>query len=134
MSINKKYLYSKLTYKVLGVLFSVHNQLGNSYQEKYYQRATAIALSKEKIKFKKERKVDVLFQDKKIGHHSLDFLIEEKIVLEIKTIPKLRKKDINQALSYMNYLQKQVGLLANFRPEQLEYKRLILPKKYIKEE
>lgn len=123
---------NKLTFTVIGCLFEVHNYLGNNYQEKYYQRAIAESLKDKKIRFEREYKVPVLFKGKSIGFHALDFLVENYLVLEIKTIPNLRERDISQTLSYMNYLQKRFGLLANFRPIKLEYKRLLLPDKYIK--
>lgn len=123
---------NKLTFTVIGCLFEVHNYLGNNYQEKYYQRAIAESLKDKKVHFKREYKVPVLFKGKSIGFHALDFLIEDHLVLEIKAIPNLRKQDESQTLSYMNYLQKRFGLLANFRPMKLEYKRLLLPDKYIK--
>lgn len=127
-----EYLHKELTFKIIGALFTVHNQLGNSYQEKYYQRAIEIELTKLRLKFDKEFNVPVLFNGKKIGHHALDFFIEQAIVLEIKTIPRLGRKEMNQTLGYMNYLQKRVGILANFRTQKLEYQRLLLPSKYLK--
>lgn len=123
---------NNLTHKIIGCLFEVHNYLGNNYQEKYYQRAIAEAFKAEKIHYEREYKVPVLYKGKSIGFHALDFIVEDEIVLETKAIPKLRNLDVNQTLGYMNYLQKRIGLLANFRPIKLEYKRLLLPDKYIK--
>lgn len=80
----------------MGILFSVHNQLGNRYQERYYQRAIEEGLRENKLNFKKEIAVDLKFNNKKIGKYLLDFLIEDAIILEIKTVPFLRLRISNK--------------------------------------
>lgn len=122
----------ELSYKLLGILFSVHTQLGNRYQEKYYQRAIAEALRENNIKFIKELKVDLKYNEKKIGKYFLDFLIEDTIVLEIKTVDELRPSDFSQVLGYLTANNIELGILANFRSDKLLYKR-ILNSKFIRE-
>lgn len=120
----------ELSYKIVGILFSVHSQLGNRYQEKYYQRAIEEALLQEKLQYKKELAVDLLFHNKKIGKYFLDFLIENKIILEVKTVPRLQPKDFQQVLAYLVAHNIELGILANFRTDMLSYKR-ILNSKYL---
>ncbi len=114
----------------MGVLFSVQNELGNRYQEKYYQRAIEEGLSQEKIKFKKELPVDLMYNGKKIGKYFLDFLIEDKVILEVKTVDRLKPKDFKQVLAYLTANNLELGILANFRTDKLLFKR-ILNSKYI---
>ncbi len=120
-----------LTYKIIGILYEVHNKLGNLLQEKYYQRGISQTLSREKIDFEQEKPVDIKLDNTKIGQYKLDFVIQNKIVLETKTTNISLNIYHHQILSYMNQLQIRIGLLANFRNPKLQLKRLILPDKYL---
>ena len=123
----------ELSYKIVGILFSVHNQLGNRFQEKYYQRAIEEALKESKLRFKKELMIELKFNDKKIGKYFLDFLIEDSVVLEIKTVDRLNPRDFKQVLAYLTANNIQLGILANFRADRLSYKR-ILNSKFIRKD
>ena len=114
-----------LSYKIMGILFSVQNALGNRYQEKYYQRAIEEAFKIEKIKFKRELCVDLMFNNKKIGKYFLDFLVEDKVILEVKTVDKLRPKDFKQVLAYLTANNLELGILVNFSSDKLTYKRIL---------
>ena len=120
-----------LTYKIIGILYEVHNKLGNLLQEKYYPRGISQTLSREKIDFEQEKPVDIKLDNTKIGQYKLDFVIQNKIVLETKTTNISLNIYHHQILSYMNQLQIRIGLLANFRNPKLQLKRLILPDKYL---
>ena len=122
----------ELSYKLMGILFSVHSQLGNRYQEKYYQRAIAEALKENNIKYKRELKVDLKYNNKKIGNYFLDFLVENSIVLEIKTVEDFKPIDFKQVLGYLTANNIELGILANFRADKLSYKR-ILNSKFIRD-
>ncbi len=120
-----KIIQKELSYKIVGILFDVHTRLGNRYQEKYYQRAVAEALKENNLKFEKELEVDLKYKDAKIGKYFLDFLIEGKVILEIKTVPRLLPRDFHQVLAYLKARKLELGILANFRPESLIYKRIL---------
>ena len=125
-------LYPELSYKVTGLLFKVHNKLGPTYQEKYYQRAIEEELKDANISYTRELPVEIGYDDKKFGRYSLDFLIDKKLVLEIKTVRYLHPKFIDQVLAYLNTLQLRLAIIANFKKDKLECKRIILPDKYLK--
>lgn len=114
-----------LSYKIVGLLFDVHNKLGNRFQEKYYQRAIEEAFNQNKIKFQKELVVDLEYNGKKIGKYFLDFLVENKIVLEVKAVPQLKAIDFRQVMAYLKVKKLELGILVNFRPESLVYKRIL---------
>jgi GxxExxY protein len=122
---NNKLIYPELSYKIVGILFKVHNELGNKYQEKYYQRAIEIELKNQNIKFVKEIPVDLEYEKEKIGKYFLDFLIDDKVVLEIKTIPRLRPRDFKQVLAYLKSINLKLGIIANFHSEQLTFHRIL---------
>jgi len=119
-----KLLYPELSYKIIGVLMEVYNELGNKYQEKYYQRAVEKGLHNEKISYLRESPVDIKFKDEKIGHYKVDFLIEDQIILEIKARPRLVKSDYGQVRSYLRSTGLELGILANFGGESLYFKRI----------
>lgn len=127
-----KIIQRELSYKIMGILFSVHSQLGNRYQEKYYQRAIEQGLKDKNLKFQKEIPVDLKFNNKKIGKYLLDFLIENVIILEVKAVLSFRPKDFTQVLAYLIASNIELGILANFRTDSLTYKR-ILNSKFIRD-
>lgn len=120
-------VYPELSYQIMGLLFDVHNQLGGQFQEKHYQRAVEKALQSSKIKFEKELPSDVFFKEDTIGKFFLDFLIDDKIVLELKAVPKLLPIHFRQVRTYLKTNNFRLGMLANFRGEKLTYKRVLNP-------
>ena len=120
-----KIIQKELSYKIMGILFSVHNALGNRYQEKYYQKAIEEGLKEKNINFKKELPVDLKYKNKIIGKYFLDFLIENKILLEIKTVDNLKPKDFKQVLAYLTANNIELGILVNFRTDKLTYRRIL---------
>ena len=122
-----KLLYRDLSFKIIGALFKVHNLLGNSLDEQYYQRALGKEFDTQKIKYEKEFPVDIQYEGSPIGKHRLDFLIENKIILETKTIPAITDKSVTQLIAYLKSTGIRVGILANFRSERLSYRRLVNP-------
>jgi GxxExxY protein len=120
-----KLIYPDLSYKIVGILFEVHGELGNRYQEKYYQRAVEVALKRQKLKYNKELSVTLKFDGENIGRYFLDFLIDEKIILELKVKPTLTKTDYKQTQAYLHSSKLKLGILANFYGDSLEYKRIL---------
>ena len=121
-------IYPELSYQIMGVLFRVHRKLGNSYQEKYYQRAVEVGLKKEKIPYKREVLVRLSYADEQIGRYYLDFVIDGKIALEIKTVPSLKQEYLKQVLAYLDATNLKLGIVANFRTNRLTYRRLVNPR------
>jgi len=117
----------ELSYKIIGILFEVQNKLGGEYQEKYYQRAVSKALKEKNIAFKEQIPVDLNFKGLKIGKYVLDFMIEGKIVLEIKAVPRLKSIYFQQVRAYLKANQLRLGILANFRGDKVLYKRILCP-------
>lgn len=118
-------VYPDLSFKIVGVLFEVHNQLGGSHKEKYYYNSIKVLLEKNKISYKEQIIVPLLVNDKKVGKYILDFLVEDKIVLEIKAGDHFRREYINQVYSYLVSTNLKLGILANFTQNSLQYKRIV---------
>ena len=109
----------------MGILFRVHTELGGKYQEKYYQRAVEVALKEEGLSYEKEISVDLTFNNVKIGKYILDFVIEDKVVLELKATPRFNRDDFKQVFAYLRAKKLKLGILVNFRGDKLVYKRVL---------
>jgi GxxExxY protein len=109
----------------MGILFKVHNKLGPSLLEKHYQRAVAKELGSQKIPYKREISIYLQYEGENIGKYFLDFTIDEKIILELKAEKYNNPIFFKQVLSYLKQTHLPLAILANFRREKLEYRRII---------
>ena len=115
----------ELSYKIVGALFSVYNALGPGHHEKYYQRAMASAFRGASINFKEQFSIPLKFNGAGIGRYQLDFLVEEKVVLELKKGDKFSKRNIDQVLQYLKSSGLQLAILANFSSDKVSFKRIV---------
>jgi len=116
-----------LSYKIMGILFKVHNELGPSLLEKYYQRAIAEELTRQGLSFKCEAPVMLLYRGAGIGKYVLDFIIEDQVILEIKAQARTKPKFYKQAVAYLKQTNLPLVILVNFRSDRLRYKRIVNP-------
>jgi GxxExxY protein len=121
----EKLVYPELSYLLMGILFEVHNKLGTKYQEKHYQRAIEIKLKELKIPYQREVKTIVEFGKESLGDFFVDFIIDNKIILEVKKIWKISDDDIKQVLRYLEGTGLKLGIIANFRHKRLEFSRIL---------
>lgn len=122
---NTKLIYPELSYQITGVLFEVYNQLKYGHREKIYQKAVAEVFKEKNIQYEKEVYYPVKIHDKIISRYYFDFLVDKKIVLELKVAEDFYQKDINQLLSYIKFQNYQLGILAIFSKEGIKYKRIL---------
>jgi len=120
-----KVIYKELSYKIVGILFEVFNELGYGYHEKYYERAIGKGLTNERIKYKTQVPCKITFKGEKIGSYFLDFLIDDKIVLELKIGKPYSKKNYDQVKAYLHATNKQLAVLATFTPKGVIFLRLL---------
>lgn len=109
----------------MGVLFEVYNKLGYVYQEKYHQRALAREFDVLHIPFQKEQGTKLKYKEKIIGRYYIDFVIDNKIVLEIKVAKEIYQKHLNQVLGYLKATGLKLGILAIFTHSGVRYRRLV---------
>ena len=120
-----KLVYPKLCYKIVGILYEVHNELGIGLKEKHYQKAVSQSLKKEGYNFKEQLMVPIKFKGVVIGRFFLDFLIENKVVLEIKRKHYFSGKNIEQVYSYLKSTGLKLGIIANFTRHGVKFKRIV---------
>ncbi len=124
----KEIIYSELSYNIIGAAYKVFNSLQYGHQEKYYQRALEVEFKKENIKYEKEREVALNYDGLKIGKYYLDFLIEDKIIVELKVLSTYRYKNIRQVLEYLKETNKKLAILIYFTQNGVRYRRIVNPK------
>ena len=122
--INNEYKYSELTSKIIGCAMKVHSALGNGFQEVIYQRALVIEMEDSGLVFSREHEMPIYYKQKQIGTRRVDFLVEEKISVELKAIISLEDVHLAQAINYLEAYDLEIGLLINFGSKSLMFKRL----------
>ncbi len=125
MIADKKYLYEDLSYKILGCVYEVHKELGAAHKETVYHKALAIEFKEQGISFKEEKEIPVHYKGEKIGAYRPDFIIEDKIMLEVKVVPKMTKAMFDQVYYYVKGTEYKLVLLVNFDAEKVGIKRLV---------
>ncbi len=128
--IKKEYKYSDITSKIIGCAMKVHRTLGNGFQEVIYQRCLAIEMEKQDLEFMRELEMPILYDGREVGSRRVDFLVEDKIMVELKAITSIDDVHIAQGLNYLEVYNLEIGLLINFGSTKLEFKRLTNEKKY----
>jgi GxxExxY protein len=118
----------KLTYTIIGCAMKVHNTLGPGFQEVIYQRCLAIELKKAGLSFEREQEHIIYYEGIEVGTRRADFVIENKIVVEIKAMVNLEDVHLAQAKNYVVAYDFPNGLLINFGSQSLQYKLLFNPK------
>lgn len=117
--------HSEITGKVIGAAMLVHSTLGNGFQEVIYQRALAIEMAKCGLSFQREMEMSIFYDGQHIGTRRVDFLVEDKVMVELKALTMMEDVHLAQVINYLEAYQLSVGLLLNFGAKRLEYRRII---------
>jgi GxxExxY protein len=120
--------YKDITEKIIGACFEVHKFLGNGFQEVIYQRALAWELSKAGLTYAREIEQEIFYKElqEPIGTRRADFVVEGKVLVELKAIIELEDVHLAQVLNYLKAYRLEIGLLINFGSKSLTLKRLVL--------
>lgn len=100
----------------------VHQRMLNGYQESIYHNCLIIEFGKAGIKFQNEVELPIFYEGIEVGKRRIDFLIENKVVLEIKAVTELNDAHLARGLNYLEGLNLEIGLLINFGAKSLEIK------------
>jgi GxxExxY protein len=123
--IEEKVIYPELSYKICGLCFSVHNELGRYRNEKEYGDALENLLKQNNIYYKREFALLPSFEGEKERRNIADFIIEDKIILELKSREAVLKDDYFQIMRYLVSGNKKLGIVLNFRQKYLRPKRIL---------
>ncbi|TPV35694.1 GxxExxY protein [Paucihalobacter ruber] len=120
-------LYNEDTYKIIGICMAVHSELGKGFSEVVYADALEIELIDNNITYSREKKFGIVYKGNLLPHeYKADFIINDKIVLEIKAVICLTDSHVKQTLNYLAVSKLKLGLLINFGEDSLKHKRVIL--------
>lgn len=126
MNIGKDIVYKDLSYKIIALALEVHNELGCGFLEKVYENAMMLLLDREGIPASQQSPANVYFQEKIVGQYFADILVDNKLILELKTVDIIANIHIAQVLNYLRATGIKLGLVLNFGKPKFEYKRLVL--------
>ena len=115
-----------ITYAINGAVFEVNRILGSGFLEKVYENALLIELKKRGLKAENQVSVKVLYKESVVGEYIADILVEDKVIVELKTVETLEKIHEAQILNYLKATGIRVGILVNFKHPKAEVKRMVL--------
>lgn len=117
-----------LTYTIIGCAMKIHNILGNGFQEGIYQRCLAIELSRAGLNFGREIEQKIFYDGIYVGTRRADFVVENKVIVELKAQVRLEPVHLAQAKNYVVACNFEKGLLINFGGKSLDHKLIFNPK------
>jgi len=124
----------ELTYKIIGCAMKVHNTLGAGFQEVIYQRCLKIEMEKAGLSFLREEDQPIYYEGTMVGTRRADFIVENRVVVEVKALTSLDDVHIVQAKNYTVAYDYPIGLLINFGGKRLEHKLIFNPKHHFRSE
>ncbi|MBI4159960.1 GxxExxY protein [Candidatus Wolfebacteria bacterium] len=120
-------IYPDLSFEIVGAAFVVSNRLGWGMGEKYYQRALAEEFVSRKIPFRREAFIPLSYGGKKLGSYFADFIVDGKILLELKVVHRLGYTHSKQVLEYLKKANVRLGILLYFTRDGVKYRRILNP-------
>lgn len=119
------FLYKELSYKIIGCFYEVYNELGPAHKEQIYHEALKIAFNGNSIEYEENKRVKLKFKGKEIGIYMPDFIIEDKIIVEIKSVLIMPKVFEKQLYYYLRGTDYKVGYLVNLGSEKIDIRRRV---------
>ena len=128
------YKHKDLTERIIGIFYTVYNQLGYGFLEKVYENAMMIELRKAGIEAKAQSPIVVKYSGDIVGEYAADILVENKVIVELKAARVLIEENEAQLLNYLKATNIEIGLLLNFGPKpEIKRRAFDNKRKYISE-
>ena len=118
-------IYPELSYKLIGTAFKVFNDTGYGMNEKFYQKIFAKKLESENLNFDKEKLIKINYQGEEVGRYFLDFIVDNKIVVELKVRPRFGYVHVKQVMDYLKTTGYKLAILIYFTRDGVKYRRVI---------
>lgn len=110
----------------MGGIFEVHKELGPGFLESVYEKALIRELLSIGLKVETQKAIDLTYKDEKIGVHRLDLVVDDKVVVELKTVERFCMHHRAQLTSYLKASGYKLGILVNFSKSKVEYQRVLI--------
>jgi len=115
--------HEELTEKVIGCAFRVYNTMGFGYLESVYEKCMVIELERVGLHVEQQKPITVCYEGQEVGHFVADLLVEETVLVELKSVRALAKAHEAQLVNYLAATGKDIGLLLNFGEQRVGIKR-----------
>lgn len=126
-STNMAIIYKEESYEIIGTCMEVHRELGHGFLEVIYKDALEVVFSENRMFYEREKPYPIYFRKILLSHmFYADFVVLEKIILEVKSMSELHDAHIAQTINYLKVSGSKLGILVNFGRDKLEYKRIVL--------
>jgi len=122
-------LHSELTREIIGAVMEVHKTLGSGFLESVYEEAMAIEFDLRKVHYERQKEIEVVYKGKTAKQFICDYLVEGKVIVELKALRDITAVEEAQLLNYLKATGIELGLLINFGQSSLRYKRLVLQRR-----
>ena len=120
-------IHKQESYFIIGLCMEVHNTLGKGFNESVYAESLEIELKTNGVPYQKEVKFDIEYKGNLLSKkYYVDFVVDNKIILELKAVEGISKSHIKQTLNYLAASKLKLGLIVNFGEDNLSYKRVVL--------
>lgn len=116
---------NQVTKQIIGLAIKVHKTLGPGFVEKIYQRALYLEFKRNALQFEREKKISIYYNKALLGYEKVDFVIDNKVIVEVKCVHEINDIHKAQILSYLKAANTEIGLIINFAKPVIEVKRLI---------
>jgi GxxExxY protein len=120
----ERYRADKLTERIIFCIIHVHKTLGPGFLESVYRSAVCLELRKHNLSTEVEREIAVYYENREVGRHRLDLLVEGQVILELKTVESFSKAHYAQVRSYLKATGLQMALLVNFSDFRADFRRI----------
>lgn len=117
--------FKELTEKIIGCAYTVYNKMGFGYLESVYEKCMMIELKKAGLKAEAQHPITVYYDDEIVGEFFADIIVENEIILELKSVRRVVKAHEVQLVNYLTATKKDVGLILNFGERKVEIKRKV---------
>jgi GxxExxY protein len=121
----KNLIYAEECYQIMGLVFKIYNEIGYDHKEIFFQKALAKEFSDNNVEHKEQLQCKVLYKDKLLGIYRFDFLVFDKIVLELKKRDHFTSRDIDQLFKYLKVKNLKLGIIIHFTRSGVKYKRIL---------
>lgn len=121
-----KHGLNDITFKINGCAMDVLNAIGHGFNEKIYENALALAFKKRDLQFSQQENFYIKFEDHVVGTFIPDFVVENKIIVELKTVDRLGNVEKGQVLNYLRASGLSLGIILNFKNPKLDWQRIAL--------
>lgn len=121
----KDLLFPELSYQIVGCAYEVFNKVGGGHKEKVYQKAMKIEFENRSLNFKEQLYYPIKYKNHTVEKSFFDFSIDEKIIVELKSLGHFTKANYDQVLDYLNKSNLKLAILITFGQNEVRYKRVV---------